>query len=483
MEEGALSKGEMGTFELVKTLYKNDEGKPFELTTSQVELFDLVFKKKHKRCHIMTHTQYGKSLVVALAVLTRVSTFPEKWCIVAPSNKKAEIIMGYIIQHAFDNAYTMNKMEIGKESSMERLRRERSSKRLTFRIGKRIGEVFVLSAEARRTSDVEEALMGFGSPNIVEDESALIKDKIHSTAMRMLGGYHDNYLFKIGNPFRRNHFLRSFRDDKYYKLTVDWKKSVAEGRIKQDFVDEMRKEAFFDVLYDCQFPPEDYIDEKGWMPLLSEKDIQMAQEEGDHFGQERMGIDVAGTGSNNSVIVKRSAGYAEMLFKSDSIDLMDFAGKIMIESKNFNTDRRYIDNIGIGAGVYSRLREQGFRVVGANVALKAADSRFFNKRAEVYWRLREWIKSGGKLSKDKDWNQLLYIKYKADSSGKLQIIPKIELLREGKESPDAADALALTFYDPPRLKLLTEEEKRFYKRILSKKRSKKDRNPRRMTAY
>jgi len=38
--------------------------------------------------------------------------------------------------------------------------------------------------------------MGLGAPNVIEDESALVKDKDHALVMRMLGDQTDNFLFK-----------------------------------------------------------------------------------------------------------------------------------------------------------------------------------------------------------------------------------------------------------------------------------------------
>ena len=46
--------------ELVKQLYKNYEGKPFELTEKQNEIFDAIFKRENPRVHVETYTQYGK---------------------------------------------------------------------------------------------------------------------------------------------------------------------------------------------------------------------------------------------------------------------------------------------------------------------------------------------------------------------------------------------------------------------------------------
>ena len=89
--------------ELVKSLYKDEEGNPFVLSDSQCLIFYLIFTKKCPRVHLQTFTQFGKSLTVALAVLTRVATFPDKFMIVAGREKQANIVMSYIIQHAFDN--------------------------------------------------------------------------------------------------------------------------------------------------------------------------------------------------------------------------------------------------------------------------------------------------------------------------------------------------------------------------------------------
>src|SRR3990167_2248888 len=167
--------------ELVKALYKDDDGNPFVLTEGQEKIFNAIFYKQgpngEKRIHIKTFTQYGKSDVVSMAVLTRVATFPEKWIIVAPSQPKARIIMGDIIKHCFENEYTMNRLKLEEGENMEMLRRERSKNHLTFNTGNNtIGEVFIVSAESKvkRQEDVGNSLMGFGAPNLVEDEAALL---------------------------------------------------------------------------------------------------------------------------------------------------------------------------------------------------------------------------------------------------------------------------------------------------------------------
>jgi hypothetical protein len=79
---------------------------------------------------------------------------------------------------------------------------------------------------------------------------------------------------------------------------------------------------------------------------------------------------------------------------------------------------------------------------------KPLASEYLNLRAEVYSGkngVAVWIKSGGMLKPHKDWLQLTEVRYKKDSSGKTKIEPKEDMRKRGVESPDVADALALTF--------------------------------------
>ena len=439
------------SFELVKSLYRTYDGKPFEMKEGQCDIFEEIFKKSHPRVHVMTYTRYGKSDIISMAVLTRASTFPEKWAIIGPSEKKAKIIIGYAIQHIFDNPYTLQKFRIGADESLERIKRERSKNRLTFKIGKdRIGEIFIQSAEAHRQIEVEKALMGFGAPNIVEDESALIPDPIHSTVMRMLGDQPDSFLVKVGNPFTRGHFLRSFRDPRYYKITIDYEQGVREGRITQDFIEEMKKEAMFGILYECKFPEQTAIDSKGYSPILTEADLDRAYlEDVQLFGELRIGCDVAGGGRNFSTIVLRGANGAKILYRENNPDTMSFVGIIL----RFTTEHKikpaniFVDSIGLGKGVVDRLNEQLTNISGISFgeAPEYADPSFLNLRAQSFWRMGDWIKGGAKLKRDDAWEELLDIKYKVQSDRKIKIKGKEEMQREGILSPDIADALALTF--------------------------------------
>jgi hypothetical protein len=107
-----------------------------------------------------------------------------------------------------------------------------------------------------------------------------------------------------------------------------------------------------------------------------------------------------------------------------------------------------VDVIGIGNGVYNRLRELRYPVYPVNVAESAARSeRFMRLRDELFWKLREVFEAGTiSIPKDDELiGELSSIKYKAESSGKVKIESKSEMKRRGMESPNRADALMLSF--------------------------------------
>lgn len=429
--------------------FTDDSEKPIIWTNGQIEIIDCILWRQapdgKKRIEIIASTQYGKSLAVAAGVVIRSSLKPEKWAIVAGTEEKARIIMEYAIMLALNHDGI--RAQLTPDTSLDRLRMKKSADRLTFRCK---GEIRVFSAEAKNTSETSKALMGFGSPNVIEDEAALINDILQATVMRMLGGTADNFLIKIGNPFTRGHFWRTWRDGNYYRIFIDYKRALSEHRYTEDFINEMREEAMFGVLYACLFPDEAAMDLKGWTPLLTLQEIERATVEAEQpFGTFRLGNDVAGGGRNFSVCVLRAYNVARIIYKKNQPDTMMFTGEIIHFQQQLGVNREdvFIDKVGIGKGPYDRLRENNDRVVGVNAGDEPADkSRYVNLRAEMYWRLREWVLHGGKLEKSPDWNQLSKIKYKvADSSGKIKIMSKEEMLKEGVDSPDVADALSLTF--------------------------------------
>lgn len=443
--------------------FTDNADKAIVWTPGQLEIIDCILNRSSqngmKRVEIIASTQYGKSLAVAAGVVIRACSFPEKWAIVAGTTEKARIIMEYVIMLALNNPIIRRQMNA--EDALDRLRMKRSVDKIVF---KRRGEVRVYTAEAKRVAETSKSLMGFGSPNIVEDESALIGDVLQATVMRMLGGSRDNFLVKIGNPFNRGHFYRTWVSGTYYRIFIDYQRALAEGRYTQEFIDEMAAEALFEILYGCKFPEEGTIDAKGWLSLLTMAEIEKAIVDEDYIMPERrLGGDIAGGGRNYSVLVLRGYNVAKKVYKENEKDTMAFAGIVVKTARDLEVKDKdiFLDGVGIGRGAADRVKEQRGAAQSVQAGSSAQEStKFSNLRAEMYWRMREWVLQGGKLYRDDDWNQLAIIKYKVDSSGKIKIMSKEEMLREGIDSPDVADSLALTFARPdvaPALRLRQQE--------------------------
>jgi len=141
---------------------------------------------------------------------------------------------------------------------------------------------------------------------------------------------------------------------------------------------------------------------------------------------------------------------------------MNFAETLMTKRQSLMVEPRMVkvDKVGIGKGVCDILARQWQDWQGTNVGDKLPDGSmdeelYFNLRAKIYWKERQWILGGGKLlvtsDQDKeDWLQLSKIKYRhklEGTRGKIQIMPKEIMLKDGIPSPDVADALSLTFVD------------------------------------
>jgi hypothetical protein len=110
----------------------------------------------------------------------------------------------------------------------------------------------------------------------------------------------------------------------------------------------------------------------------------------------------------------------------------------------------FVDKVGIGAGVFGRLRELGYaNVVGVHSGERAAEDELYgNKKAELWANMKKWIEDVPcKLPDSEELaSDLGSPGYKYDSSRRLMIEKKEDMKKRGIRSPDVGDALALTFY-------------------------------------
>lgn len=163
------------------------------------------------------------------------------------------------------------------------------------------------------------------------------------------------------------------------------------------------------------------------------------------------GVDVARYGNDSSVISKRTGYNIHDMQSVKGYNTMELANLVIskYESDSLKPDAIFVDTIGVGAGVYDRLEERNYRAVEANVGMKPENATLYvNKRAEMYFMLRDWIRKGGCLPSDPDLKEeLMAVTYEYSAiNGKIQITAKDKIKELIGRSPDKADSVALHFF-------------------------------------
>lgn len=399
--------------------------------------------------------------MVALASLILTCFNGKKIAIVAPSTAKARIIMRYYVEHLGDDSSFYAQLE--KNTRLERLRQEESKMRIVLRNG---GGIYVISTQERNAKKNIEAAMGEGAEIVILDEGNLISDRTEATVFRMISGRKNGVYVKIGNPFYSlppyTHFKASWDNPDYHKIFIDYKRGLEEGRYTESFIEEARTKPMFDILYGCEFPTEDEIDEKGYRPLIYSivlkygitkeklKEIIKKDKEQGKLKTLKLGCDIGGGGDYN-VYCLRYRNFAVIAGSNKSNDTMVNVSeieRIMKEFPDLEAENIAIDDIGIGRGVVDRLKEKDIDVNGVSVGSKATNTDLFmNLKAELYWKTKKWLeKDESRLEESVNWTQLLWIKYKTNSERQIKIESKDDLKKRTSKSPDFAEALMLTFY-------------------------------------
>jgi hypothetical protein len=166
-----------------------------------------------------------------------------------------------------------------------------------------------------------------------------------------------------------------------------------------------------------------------------------------------VGVDPARFGDDRTAIIRRRGRVAYAGETRQGIDTMQVAGWVGDIINREKPDWVFVDVGGLGAGVVDRLRERGYgnRLTAVNFGERAtADERFFNKRAECWAGMRDWLNEPPVTIPDSDTlhADLAAPRYSYDSSSRVRLERKEDMRRRGLRSPDEGDALALTFAHP-----------------------------------
>lgn len=171
-----------------------------------------------------------------------------------------------------------------------------------------------------------------------------------------------------------------------------------------------------------------------------------------------VGVDVARYGDDETVLCVRRGrdAYSEQWIVWRKLDTMETAARVAEEVTRLKPDAVFVDETGVGAGVVDRLKMLGFDIMPVNFGSKPTGltkEKAANKRAEMWLRMREWLRSGGAIPDDDRLEaELTSLEYKHDANNAILLEKKEDMKKRGLPSPDRADALALTFAYPVMVK-------------------------------
>lgn len=164
------------------------------------------------------------------------------------------------------------------------------------------------------------------------------------------------------------------------------------------------------------------------------------------------GLDPARFGDDRTALVIRKGRKVIHMQTWSGKDTMEVVGFLVKAKQEFNIDMAFIDVGGLGAGVVDRLRELGHRdwTRPVNSGEKPSSSDYYNKRAEMWGLMKEWLLEPPVQLPDSDELQadLMAPGYTYDSHTRLKLESKDDIKKRGLRSPDLGDALAQTFAFP-----------------------------------
>jgi hypothetical protein len=301
------------------------------------------------------------------------------------------------------------------------------------------------------TKERSEAFAGLHADHVlvIFDEASAIDDKIWEVvegAMTTKGAM----WFVFGNPTRNTGRFREcwgkFRH-RWGRKQVDSRTSkiANQAKIQQWIADYGDDSDFVRVRVKGEFP------RTGSNQFIDSEMVEEAQRREiglDPGAALILGVDPARFGDDQSVCYFRRGRDARSMLphRFRGLDLMDLSDRIAGLIEKFKPDAVCVDGVGIGAGVVDRLKQLGYRVHEVQAGAKASDDKeWYNKRAELWGRMREWLKTGtipvdGELRDD-----LTAPEYGFDNRGRTQLERKEDMKDRGLPSPDTGDALAHTF--------------------------------------
>jgi hypothetical protein len=191
--------------------------------------------------------------------------------------------------------------------------------------------------------------------------------------------------------------------------------------------------------------------ESGINTLLSVDEIEDAmnrtvQESDYEFAQKRLGIDTARFGADSTIIFPRQGLRAFNYVEMRGARSNEIAARVMSAKATWGSEVEFVDGTGgYGSGVVDSLIQAGGRPFEIMFSGKATNPRYYNKRAEMWFLMSEWVKRGGVLPRCQVLKKELASPTYSFRDGKFILEAKEQIKSRLGFSPDRADGLGLTF--------------------------------------
>jgi hypothetical protein len=303
------------------------------------------------------------------------------------------------------------------------------------------------------------ALSGLHSqfPFVLLDETGDMPPAVGKAALQIFtGNPTDAAIIQAGNPTSSDGLLyESCQSGAWSVITItaDPDDSKRTPRVSIEHAREMiatygRDNPWVMATILGLFPP------AGFRSLLGIEDVAAAMDrhyrESDYsFAAKILGVDVAREGDDSSVIFPRQGlvSFAPRIMRN--VDSLFGAGAVSSKWQEWDADACFIDNTGgFGGGWVDQLRNLGRSPMPVHFASKATDVRYANKRAEMWFKMAEWVKGGGALPNIPGLSAELTTPTYSYKGDQFLVEPKEDIKKRLGRSPDLADALALTFTHP-----------------------------------
>jgi hypothetical protein len=364
---------------------------------------------------------------------------------------------------------------------------------------------FLIAFKASDTAD--ETWTGFHSPNlmVVVTEASGVEDRTHINIEKILTG--NSRLLIVFNPVRAHgEAFRSIKDPRYksFRLNcldapnVKAKRIIIPGQVDWNWVNglihkpgmvtaidaaEVRAD-LYDFQWEGQWyrpsdlflvmvigePPreqESQLIPYAWIQSAIERwhERKGTLKEGEKLS---LGADIAGMGADKTSLIYRYGTLVQKIQRYPKSDHMATAGRIVNILTANPGGHAFVDTIGEGAGVYSRLAELAKAHYIANDSVTSAKfsegakgkkdftgiRTFANMRAYCLWAVRDALDPSFNshreplaLPPDDDLVQeLCEHHWDTKSNGDIYIEEKDEIKARLGRSPDDSDALALSYF-------------------------------------